>query len=162
MSKDEKIQLMEHFYRSFQQRDYQGMMDCYHPEIWFTDPAFGDLKGKQAGAMWHMLLERSRDLQLTFQPPQLLGEETGHVHWEATYTFSATKRHVHNILDATMRFSDGKIIRHEDQFDFWRWSRMALGTSGVLLGWTPAVHNKVRKTALEGLAAFIAKNPVYQ
>jgi hypothetical protein len=34
---------------------------------------------------------------------------------------------------------------------------MALGPSGKLLGWAPFVQNGIRKRALEGLDAFIAR-----
>ena len=43
-----------------------------------------------------------------------------------------------------------------DSFDLWRWSRQALGTKGLLLGWTPLVRNAVRAQALKGLRAFQA------
>ena len=76
--------------------------------------------------------------------------------------FSTTGRKVHNVIDAMFGFQDGKIIRHNDHFDLWRWTRMALGTSGILLGWSPVVQNKVRETAQHGLEIFIAKHPEYQ
>ncbi|MBZ0276926.1 MAG: nuclear transport factor 2 family protein [Anaerolineae bacterium] len=153
-------QIITDFYTSFQKRDYAGMIACYHPQVTFSDPVFVGLKGKQAGAMWHMLCERSRDLNVTFNGVQVQGT-TGAAHWEATYTFS-TGRHVHNIIDAAFIFQDGKIIQHRDRFDFWRWTRMALGTSGVLLGWSPLVQNKVRQTGMGGLRVFIEKHPEYQ
>jgi hypothetical protein len=58
-----------------------------------------------------------------------------------------------NEIDASMRFEDGLIIEHRDSFDFWKWSRMALGPSGLLLGWTPMVRNKVRAQSKLMLAA---------
>lgn len=161
MAANEHIQLIHQFYSSFQRKDYAGMIACYHPLIEFSDPVFTDLKGKEAGAMWHMLIERGADLTLEFSNVQAQGN-TGSAHWEADYTFSASKRPVHNVIDATFTFQDGKIIRHRDSFDLWRWSRMALGTTGVLLGWTPVVQQRVRATAMKGLRAFIAKHPEYQ
>jgi ketosteroid isomerase-like protein len=152
-----ETQLIEQFYTCFQRKDYAGMIACYHPQIAFSDPVFIDLKGKQAGAMWHMLCERGKDMTLEF------GDVTAQsARWEARYTFSSTGRHVHNIIDAAFEFRDGKIIHHRDTFDLWRWTRMALGTSGVLLGWSPFVQNKVRASARAGLDAFIAKHPEYQ
>lgn len=155
------LQLITQFYEAFQKRDYAGMNACYHPQIRFYDPVFLDLSGKQVGAMWHMLCERGTDLKVTFQEAHMQGA-TGHIHWEATYTFSSTKRRVHNIVTAQFAFADGKISQHRDEFDLWRWTRLALGTSGVLLGWSPMVQNKVRATAAAGLQAFIAKHPEYQ
>jgi hypothetical protein len=75
-------------------------------------------------------------------------------HWDAHYTFSATGRAVHNAIDAQFTLRDGLIVRHVDRFDFWRWSRQALGVPGWLLGWTPLLKAKVRAQAAKGLAAF--------
>jgi uncharacterized protein len=161
MQNSENAKLIETFYTAFQQKDYAGMIACYHPQIEFSDPVFTALNGKQVGAMWHMLIERGTDLTLQFSRAQAQGDK-GQAHWEATYTFSSTGRYVHNIIDATFEFNDGKIIHHRDHFDLWRWARMALGTSGVLLGWSSPVQNKVRETAMKGLMAFIEKHPEYQ
>jgi len=51
---------------------------------------------------------------------------------------------------------DGKSCEHHAHFDLWRGSRQALGTKGLLLGWTPLVKNAVRAQALKGLKAFQA------
>ena len=72
------------------------------------------------------------------------------------YTFSATKRRVHNIIDATFRFKDGKIISHTDRFDIWRWSRAALGPVMAVIGWLPPVQKGIQKKARKGLEDFIA------
>ena len=157
----ENQQLIRNFYTAFQQRDYATMNACYHPDVHFSDPAFGDLQGKQVMAMWHMLCERGKDLQITFRDV-VATQSGGQAHWEATYSFSATGRQVHNIIDATFTFADGLIIRHADQFDLWRWTRMALGVTGILAGWTPMVQKKVRGTAVAGLDKFIANHPEYQ
>jgi limonene-1,2-epoxide hydrolase len=161
MTPDEQIQLIHKFYTHFQKRDHTGMMACYHPQVEFYDPVFGPLGGKQAMAMWHMLCERGTDLQIEFSNVRVDGSK-GQAHWEATYTFSGTGRRVHNIIDATFEFEGGSIIRHRDEFDVWRWTRMALGTTGVLLGWSPLMQNKVRHTAATGLQKFVEKHPEYQ
>ncbi len=154
------LSLIETFYTAFQQHDYVGMGACYHQDVHFSDPVFVGLQGHQARAMWHMLCERGQDLQVTFNQVQA-NETTGSAHWEATYTFS-TGRKVHNVIDAAFTFQDGKISRHQDRFDLWRWTRMALGPTGLLLGWTPMVKNKVRATAVTSLHQFIAQHPEYQ
>lgn len=147
--------LVRRFYEAFARRDGEAMAACYHPEIRFSDPVFPDLKGREAGAMWRMLCERGKDLELTFDGIEADGDR-GRAHWEARYTFSVTGRKVHNVIDASFRFRDGKIVEHIDVFDFWRWSRMALGPVGTLLGWTPLVKGKVRSQARRGLDAFLA------
>jgi len=64
---------------------------------------------------------------------------------------------VHNIIDARFTFNDGLIASHRDTFDFWRWSRQALGPTGLMLGWTPLLRNKVRSRAASNLATFVSK-----
>lgn len=151
--------LIERFYNAFQQRDYVGMIACYHPDVTFYDPVFGELQGKRAGAMWHMLCERGEDLAVTYSDIVAEGD-SGSAHWEATYTFS-TGRKVHNIIDAQFRFEDDLIIEHIDTFNLYRWSRMALGPVGTLVGWTSRMQRKIGNSAEESLDRFISKHPEY-
>ena len=141
--------VIEQFYRAFQKKDAEGMAALYADDVRFSDPAFGPLNGEHARNMWRMLAKRATDLELTFS-----NVTDDSAHWEAHYTFTQTGRKVHNVIDAKFQFRDGKIVRHDDHFDFWRWSRQALGPAGLLLGWTPLLQNAVRKKALAGLAAF--------
>lgn len=136
------------------------MITCYDEQVHFSDPVFTNLRGPQAKAMWHMMVVRGQDLKVTYGDITA-GADNGRAHWEAAYTFS-TGRQVHNVIEAAFVFRDGLIIEHHDSFDLWRWTRMALGVSGQLFGWTPYVQNKVRKTAMTGLDKFIAKHPEYQ
>ena len=138
--------LIRRFYEAFAVRDAEGMAACYHPEVVFSDEVFVDLRGPRAAAMWQMLCERGKDLVVTFSDVEA-GDQTGSARWEAVYTFTATGRKVHNRIAARFRFQDGKISEHRDRFDFWAWSRQALGPVGWLLGWSPIVKNKVRRTA---------------
>ena len=146
-------QLIETFYGAFQKRDADTMVSCYHPNVWFSDPVFQDLKGPRAGAMWRMLCERATTLTLEYSGVDA-DDKTGRAHWEARYDFTATGRKVHNVIDARFEFADGKIVRHADSFDLWRWAGMALGPKGKLLGWLPPVQNAIRKTAMKGLDAY--------
>ena len=108
-----------------------------------------------------MLCERGTDLQATFSDIQA-DDTKGQAHWEATYSFGKNGRLIHNVIDATFTFQDGKIIRHQDSFDLWKWTRMALGASGIFMGWSSVVQGKVRETAVSGLNKFIAAHPEYQ
>ena len=139
-------QLIHDFYSAFKERNHEAMAVCYHPEIRFSDPAFPDLRGPRAAAMWRMLCERGTDLELEYSQVEA-DETTGSAHWQARYTFRATRRKVHNKISAQFRFRDGKIVEHRDRFDFWAWSRQALGPAGLLLGWTPLLRRKVQRTA---------------
>lgn len=141
------------FYTAFQKRDAAGMVACYAPDVQFSDPVFTDLRGPAAGSMWTMLCERGKDLEIEFRDVRA-DETTGHAHWEAWYTFSTTGRKVHNVIDASFEFRDGRIARHTDRFDLYRWARQALGPAGVFLGWTPLLQNKVRAMAAKGLADY--------
>jgi hypothetical protein len=147
-------QLIEIFYTSFQRLDAEAMVRCYHPDIRFSDPVFPVLSKAEAGAMWTMLCSQAKDFDLTFADIEANDLE-GKAHWEARYTFSATGRRIHNKIEAKFEFRDGKIINHTDTFDFWKWSSMALGPVGVLLGWTPLLRKKVQKQARERLARFM-------
>lgn len=145
------------FYSAFAQRDWATMGACYHDGARFSDPVFPGLDAEQAAAMWKMLLTSGTDLRITFN----VLEETatsGKVHWEAWYTFSKTKRPVHNIITSTFVLKDDRILVQRDHFDFWRWSRQALGTSGLLLGWTPLVRKKVRGIAAANLSKALVAN----
>jgi ketosteroid isomerase-like protein len=148
----EHAALIERFYAAFARRDWQAMAACYHPEVHFSDEVF-DLHGPDAAMMWRMLCTNGRDLELTWRDVAAEGD-TGRAHWDARYTFGATGRKVLNRIDATFTFRDGLIVRHVDRFDFWAWSRQALGLPGWLLGWTPLLRGKVRATAARSLAAF--------
>lgn len=149
--------IIEDFYTAFQKGDADAMAACYHPDIEFEDPAFRKLKGAEVSSMWRMLLERGKgEIKISFYEVEA-DDKTGAATWEAIYFFSKTRRKVHNIIQASFEFQDGKIIKHTDVFSFWRWSRMALGPIGLLLGWTPFLQNKVSKTSRGLLAAYMEK-----
>lgn len=147
--------LVTRFYEAFQRRDADTMAACYHPQATFSDPAFPDLRGDQPGAMWRMLCHRGRDLRIEFSDVHAEGPHAT-AHWEARYSFGPTGRPVHNVIDARFRFQDGLIIEHVDRFDFWRWSRQALGLSGLLLGWTGLLQRAVQRQAMAGLEEWMA------
>ena len=143
------------FYGAFQKRDAAGMVACYDPQVEFSDPVFTDLKGARANAMWTMLCERGTDLKLEFRDVRA-DERSGSAHWDAWYSFSATGRKVHNSIDATFEFRNGRIVKHTDRFDLYRWASQALGPAGKLLGWTSFLQNKIRGMAAKNLDAYLA------
>ena len=149
-------ELIERFYAAFARRDGQAMTDCYAPGATFADPVFTDLVNAEPGAMWRMLTSRADDLEIQLVEHEA-GEETGTARWLADYTFSQTGRKVHNDVQASFRFRDGKILEHRDTFSFHRWARQALGPPGLALGWTPVLRIATRKKARAGLDDFIAK-----
>ena len=157
-------QTLTRFYTAFAALDADAMGSCYSLDATFDDPAFS-LKGQhEIAGMWHMLCNAARgngkqDWRLDFSNLQA-DDTTGHVHWEAHYAFSATRRRVHNIIEADFTFTpEGLIASHRDQFDFWRWSRQALGMGGWVLGWAPFFNQQVRKQTRAALDRYLAKNP---
>lgn len=157
-------QTLHRFYTAFAALDADTMASCYANDVSFQDPVFTLQGQREAGGMWRMLCGATRakgmaDWRLEFRDITADANH-GHAHWEAHYKFSATGRKVHNIIDADFTFtSDGLIATHKDHFDFWRWSRQALGAPGLLLGWTPMLHNKVKATARGNLDKFLAGQP---
>ena len=136
-------QIIEKFYRSFAASDADGMISCYAENIEFRDPAFGELKGNDAKNMWRMLL-RNRGIKITFDNVKA-DDKTGSADWIAEYVFSRTGRKVINKVSATFEFLDGKIIKHTDRFNLWKWAGQALGLKGYLLGWTPMIQQKIQR-----------------
>ena len=152
-------QIIEEFYAAFAEGNAETMASCYHPDIVFEDPAFGKLEGKDASDMWHMLIERAKgNLEISFSDIQA-NEKSGSAKWIAKYHFSKTNQNVLNKIKAYFEFKDGLIIKHTDNFDFYDWSKQALGTTGLLLGWTSFLRKKVQKQALESLRKYQQKNP---
>jgi ketosteroid isomerase-like protein len=149
--------LIESFYEAFKRRDAEAMVAAYADDVRFSDPVFTDLRGVHAKNMWRMLCARGKDLIITFRDVRADGG-AGSAHWEATYTFTGTGGKVHNVIDARFVFENGKIKEHVDTFDLWRWSGMALGLRGKLLGWTPFVQGAIRKLAAKGLAQYEREN----
>lgn len=148
-------ELIARLYRGLDEHDGEVMAACYRPDARFTDPAFGDLTGEEAGDMWRMLTSRAEDLDVELAEHEAEGD-TGSAHWIATYTFGQTGRKVVNDVRARFRFEDGLITEHVDDFSYWTWSRQALGPAGLLLGWSPMLRGVTRKKALEQLSQFRA------
>lgn len=153
---------IERFYSAFAQLDTEGMARCYAEDATFDDEAFS-LKGKrEVVGMWRMLCDttraKGRDVwRLEYRDAQA-DASTGSAHWDAWYRFTATGRMVHNSIDARFDFDPQGLIKvHRDSFDFWAWSRQALGAPGLLLGWTPLLRNKVRQQAGGNLRKFLGR-----
>ena len=144
-------EIIEKFYQSFASADAEGMISCYHTNIQFCDPAFGLLEGDDAKKMWRMLVRPG--IKINFENV-VADEQKGSAQWTAHYTFSPTGRKVINKVSAKFEFKDGKIIKHTDEFDMWKWSKQALGLKGYLLGWSDFMKNKIQKQANARLKKF--------
>ena len=130
------------------------MQACYADNATFNDAIFKNLNADQTRAMWEMLLTKSKDIRVLYNAVTA-DDRNGKAHWDAYYTFTSTGNKVVNKVDATFEFENGKILRHTDNFDFYAWAKQALGLSGLLLGWTSFMKNKIQTTGQENLAKFM-------
>lgn len=149
-------ELIQKFYDAFSRLDFVAMQSCYAVHPIFNDPVFGILQGNEVKAMWEMLCKAAKDFSLVYDKIEMDGEY-GTCSWTATYTFSKTGRRVVNKVKAYMRIENGKITEHTDDFNIYTWSRQALGLTGVLLGWSGYIKNKIRHDAKKKLYAFMKR-----
>jgi ketosteroid isomerase-like protein len=153
MGADANRETIERFYAAFDRCDGAAMSACYAPDAHFRDPAFGDLEGDEIGAMWRMLTGRATDLKVELHEHDA-ADDAGSAHWIARYTFS-TGRPVINDIQAKFRFADGLIADHVDDFDFRRWAKQALGSSGHLVALLPPLRAKAHAQARGQLDEFM-------
>jgi len=149
-------EVITHFYTCFKNKDIKGMQDCYAHNTIFNDAVFSNLNAIQVRSMWEMLIKSGKDMRLEFDHVQA-DERTATANWLAYYTFSATGNKVVNKVKASFILENGKIISHTDDFDFYQWAKQALGVTGLLLGWTPFLKNKIRKRAADNLRLYMAR-----
>jgi hypothetical protein len=142
---------IQKFYTAFAHGDIAEMCDYYHPNVQFSDPVFGLLKGEEVFQMWRMLAEKSNgSLKIDFSEISA-NEFLGTAKWVADYRFSKTNRVVVNIISSKFHFKDGLIIKHTDDFDIWKWSKQAFGIQGLLMGWTGFMQRKITNQARTSL-----------
>lgn len=149
---DRHVALISAFYDALGRADFAAMERCYHPEVSFSDPIFQEVEGRdRVMRMWRLQLGVRDGLKSEYRDVTA-DDFTGTAHWTARYTFSSTGRQVVNEIDALFRFEDDLIVRHRDDFDFKRWSKMALGRPhGLIFGWTPMWRKTIRDRATQQL-----------
>ncbi|MEO3869287.1 nuclear transport factor 2 family protein [Nonomuraea sp. B12E4] len=149
---DRHVALIRAFYDAFGQADFPAMERCYHPEVSFGDPIFQEIEGRdRVMRMWRLQLGVRGSLKCAYRDVTA-DDFSGAAHSSARYTFSTTGREVVHEIDTFFRFEDNLIVRHHDEFDFRRWSRMALGRPyGPVFGWTPMWRKTIRDRAARRL-----------
>ena len=147
-------QLISDFYSAFQKKDADTMVSFYHHNIQFQDPAFGVLAGDRAKAMWQMLCSNPQEIKIEYGNIESAGNSVT-AEWQAYYVFSKTGRKVHNVIKAHFELQDGKITRHTDEFNLWKWSTQAMGIKGFLLGGTSFFRNKLQEQTKRLLDKYI-------
>lgn len=152
----EESHVVRRLYDAFERGDGLAMEACYAEDAIFRDEVF-DLTGrKEIGGMWNMLLSRATDLQVRLV--DVLGDaRQARATWVADYTFGQTGNKVHNEIEAEFVLRGDLIVEHHDKFDFWKWSRQALGPIGAIAGWTPWVRGKVQSEARRGLETYLRR-----
>ncbi len=145
------------FYTAFVMLDYKAMNSCYSPDAVFSDPVFGILQGKEITSMWEMLCNTAKDFSVSFH--QVAKDDDYYTYkWVANYTFSKTGRRVVNTVTSYLHVQNNLITEQTDEFSFYKWSRQALGSTGLLFGWSSVIKNKVRKNARNNLEVFMKKS----
>jgi limonene-1,2-epoxide hydrolase len=159
---EETQNIIEKFYEAFCELDAERMVEYYHDEVTFEDPAFGVLKGEDAKNMWRMLCESQQGKNFEVMTSAIeASEKTGKATWEAYYTFGKQQRKVHNIIMAHFEFKEGKIINHIDRFNLYKWSKQAMGTTGFLVGWTAFFRRKLQKKTRLRLSEFSKRRALH-
>jgi ketosteroid isomerase-like protein len=139
-------EIIKEFYTAFSNLDAEKMVNFYHSDITFNDPAFGTLKGDKAKNMWRMLCQsqKNKDFVVTYNDISV-DNNKGFAKWEAIYTFSQTGRKVHNKISAKFEFKNNLIISHTDTFNIYTWAKQAMGFKGLLIGNTSFFKSKLQK-----------------
>ncbi|TXD71841.1 nuclear transport factor 2 family protein [Aequorivita antarctica] len=157
MSKKD-LNIIEKFYQAFTDLDAERMISWYHDDVTFEDPAFGILRGEEAKNMWRMLCQAQQGKEFKVKTSNIeYTPKAGKARWEAYYTFSKTGRKVHNVINASFKFKDGKIINHIDRFSLHRWAKQAMGFKGFLVGWTGFFKKKLNNQTRFLLSEFEKK-----
>ncbi len=134
------------------------MLECYHDDVTFEDPAFGVLHGEEAKNMWRMLCQAQQGKEFKVKTSNIeYTPEGGKARWEAYYTFGRTGRKIHNVINASFKFKNGKIITHKDRFNLYRWATQAMGLKGFLFGWTAFFRKKLNNQTRFLLSEFQKK-----
>jgi len=153
---DRHVALICAFYEALGRADEAAMAACYHPEVSFGDPVFQELEGRaRVMAKWRLQLSRDGGLSTEFHGASA-DDFSGTARYTARYRMDETGRDVVNEIEALFRFEGDLIVRHHEEFDFRRWSKMALGRPHVLLfGWTPSWRQSIRERAMRRLEEFV-------
>ena len=111
--------LITEFYRAFQRLDADAMSACYGDDVIFSDPAFGELRGRDVGEMWRMLTTRAKDFSLTFD--QVRSDDTREMRRAARAgdeNFDAARRGLLHVLlhglRAAVRREHAQLVRHAE------------------------------------------------
>ena len=139
-------------YEAIQRGDAAAATACYCDDAYYEDLAF-KLKGN-GDIDAHVALVCSRKVKVAYTNIHTDGLEVKG-HWVFDYVFAKTGRPVHNEMNSTFKFRDGKIVDHRDEGNRWEWSKQALGfPQDIIVTLAPPI---LRRQAIEELEKFKAE-----
>jgi ketosteroid isomerase-like protein len=140
----------QRLYESIKRGDAATATECYCDDATYQDIAF-DLKGKEnIAAMWRLVC--SREVKVEYGDIRTEGSKVKG-HWVFDYKFHGTNP-VHNEMNSTFTFRDGKIATHHDSASRWKWAKQALGIpKGALVTVLPFILRIQAKKELEASKA---------
>jgi hypothetical protein len=152
---------IETYFDAFSKGDYRTMRSLCDPKITFNDPVYTSLQGKSVFALHHFMAERRICPTITIRSISEKGNRVK-VKWTNEYEYATYKTHISIDVRSIFHFEHTSIISQTDQYNLWKWSKMALGFTGTYLGWTPMFRSTLRRSSQQSLATFIQKHPQYK
>ncbi|MCF6348597.1 MAG: nuclear transport factor 2 family protein [Flavobacteriaceae bacterium] len=150
-----KLEVLQNYYNAFQNLELDKMSNYYHADIEFYDHAFGTLNKNELEAMWSMLFNKAfKDLTLEISDIKIV-DKKGFAHVECCYIYSLTNRKVHNIIDTTIDFKEGKIIKQVDIFSLKRWAAQSLGWKQSFFAGTTFFKKRLQKQTRTALDKYL-------
>ncbi|ARU92149.1 hypothetical protein SCLARK_001685 [Spiroplasma clarkii] len=141
------------FFTALSKGDWKLMNNLYSKDVAFSDTVFGELNYSQITNLWEMLLTENPDLSANFKIVE--DGEVVKVQWVMVSKFGQKHRKVILNILSTLEVSKGKIIKHNDHFDFKKWAKQALGIIGWMLGSKQSFKNRIKEEAFIKLNSFI-------
>ncbi len=144
--------IVTQFFEAFAKHDWRSIARCYHDKASYSDPLFPDLRGERIVYMWYQMLGTAgakqthsmNDLNLEYRI--LFGDERkAQVEWTANYVYAGRYVRIEGLT--TLAIWDDKIVRHVNEYNFWRWIRQAKGLTGLVFGGLPAYQRNVQRSA---------------
>ena len=144
--------LIQRFYRSFERRDVDGMVACYHTDVELSHPAISEVKSWRASAFWQMFCASARLLGVELTDLCAYDAIT-EAHWEARYA-ARSGRTIRQQMRATFRFRAGRIVRHDEHIEVADGAR-TVGPQALLREERAAIAPLVHAGVQRALALFI-------
>ena len=141
--------LITQFYQAFQRLDAEAMSACYTDDVVFSDPAFGELRGRDAGDMWRMLTTRAKDFSLTFDNVRS-DERTRRRPLGGDVPVQPDRQHRGQRHSGTFRVSRRQDLRASRQLRYVGLVPTGAGFQGAVVGLDAGGEKRRARSGLEG------------